>query len=448
MRTSLSLIIAMLGACALPVDEQAASMPDGKGETGYLSTLALEYHTTVEGEIDLPLGAVVENEISLQVRHAMRQLVRQGLHLNLATDALDSLDRVAVSGTTATYRYRFHVEGLITHEELRSKWGLTDPRGLRQRRIGALVPRNVRSLYQTYGERCAAGYVLGELGEHNYFYYFDPLPGCDVATTPLAISVENLAAEANPYPEYDRLIADRELSVVAFFGAVEHGEQVRRGDQGMREWRDFIKVLKQLNFQRIGGDADEPTGKGRIFRRYANGLTVKLSLFSPRDLQLNRATGKQLFARMVRENELVMYMGHSFYGSLDVLDEPATYDPAMYQIIMVASCWSYEYYTKQVLKHHPLADVVNDTESGWAMNAAEFAEILLTNIVRGSETQGRLDAETVYSWREIINRMNVYAQRAYSAYLHENPYTNVDHHEIMGVSGVLTNVFQPAPLSD
>jgi len=109
------------------------------------------------------------------------------------------------------------------------------------------------------------------------------------------------------------------------------------------------------------------------------------------------------------------------------------------------SCWSYEYYTKQIFKNNAtdedpkgwaLADVVNDTESGWFHNMADESRILLTNLLAGAESGG-IDGARYYTWDRIIGAMNDYAVRSYE-------WNNSNSHEIYGVSGVTTNTYDPA----
>jgi hypothetical protein len=64
------------------------------------------------------------------------------------------------------------------------------------------------------------------------------------------------------------------------------------------------------------------------------------------------------------------------------------------------------------------------------------ARILLTNVFRGAETGG-VEGDRYYTWDRIIGAMNDHALKAQRE-------RGTDTHEIFGVSGVRTNVYQPA----
>lgn len=108
------------------------------------------------------------------------------------------------------------------------------------------------------------------------------------------------------------------------------------------------------------------------------------------------------------------------------------------------SCWSYEYYTKQVFaaKSTPedpqgwlLADVVNNTEAAWFLNMADETRILLTNLFAGAETGGK-DGNRYYTWANINAAMNQLSIQRYQSW-------GLKSHEIYGVSGVRTNRWDP-----
>ncbi len=82
-----------------------------------------------------------------------------------------------------------------------------------------------------------------------------------------------------------------------------------------------------------------------------------------------------------------------------------------------------------------LADVVNDTESGWFMNMAEESRILLTNLFAGAEHGGR-DGNRHFTWANVIGQMNKHAIDRYTSW-------GLKSHEIYGVSGVRSNTFEP-----
>jgi len=182
---------------------------------------------------------------------------------------------------------------------------------------------------------------------------------------------------------------------------------------------------------------------GERFQRVKNGIEEPIDILSPTDIYHNPESDN-LFKQGIAEHELVLYNGHSFYGSLSVLKDCSVYPDDTYQIFHMGSCWSYEYYTSQVFECRKseqdphgwdLADVVNDTESGWFHNNAEFSRILLTNIFAGVETGGK-DGDRYYTWFNIISAMNKHAIDTWKSW-------GTETHEIMGVSGVKNNQYDP-----
>ena len=78
-----------------------------------------------------------------------------------------------------------------------------------------------------------------------------------------------------------------------------------------------------------------------------HGTIEIVDLYSPYDLQ-NLNESDAIFKAGIRDHEIIMYNGHSYYGSLDMLEDCSNYPADTYQIFFMGSCWSYEYYTSQI----------------------------------------------------------------------------------------------------
>lgn len=440
------------GVAETPPEDVDLVAEDGKTDTGYLSTLATE----LEGDLvaELVLDADDETRRALtdasyredlaqeQLKFAKNQLNAEQLHLNLSGGELSEVAAREEAGKIHI-SYRMRIETIVTFEELRAA-GITDPQSLRDRRYDFRVPSDPRTMFTRFADRCAEGFDANGLADYNYFYYFKgDKAGCDSPLTAGTFTVSALSPPGDTYPEYDQLVADRVITVAVFFGAAGHEATVPSNDWGMINWRNFTRFLTDRGF-RTQGPADESTGKGKRFARTRAGLQEVVDVISPEDLHALTEDSDGLFKRLVSTHEVVLYNGHSFYGSLSVLDDPAVYAPGVYQVFLMSSCWSYEYYTKQVFRNKAtaddpkgwaLADVVNDTQMGWFHNMADVARILLTNLFAGAETGGR-DGTRRYTWQNIIdaiNRQVLDSQRRHGT----------DSHEIFGVSGVRTNRFNP-----
>ena len=444
----------------LPSEADDLVSPDSKSDTGYFSTLATELEGEMVGVMTLKADhetrraleetIVRQRYATEQMKFAKNQLNAELLHLNLTAGEISESD-AREEGGNIVITYKMRVESIVSFDELREA-GIDDPATLTNKSYAFQAPADPNDLY-TRLERagvavdvCAAGFDAGDLTNYNYFYYFKPdKEGC-AAAVPLidgSFTIHSLLPVTNSYPEYDLLVADGKVTAVAFFGAAGHEETVPSHDWGVTEWKDFEAALLQRGFSEQGV-ADSTSGKGKHFVRNREGLEESVDVISPYDLAALNHDTDGLFGRMVSTHEIVLYMGHSFYGSLSVLDQESTYAPGVYQIFFIGSCWSYEYYTKQIFKHKAtpedptgwaLADVVNDTEVGWFHNMGDFARIVLTNVLAGAEHQGR-DMDRRFHWQNIITAMNSYGVDA-------QRYWNTDTHEIMGVSGVRTNRFDP-----
>lgn len=435
-------------------EEDLVPETGGKADTGYMSTLATELEGEYAGRLvlDVSLKTVEERQTLLgdfksgawsakniimnQVKYAKNKINSESLHMNLYSNEIE-VESAELVGDQIQVQYRASLESIVSHEELEEAGRKIEEV------IGAATtvrtPADPVDLFARIGDRCAEGFDEGSLADYNYFYYFNPdKQGCDIELSEATFTVSSLAPPETTYPEYDRLGADGKVTVMVIFGAAGHEEEVSSWDWGVREWGDFKRYMQARGFEK-GSDL-EP---GERFSRVQNGIEETIDILSPYDIYHNPESDN-LFKRGIAEHELVLYNGHSFYGSLSVLKDCAVYPADTYQIFHMGSCWSYEYYTSQVFECRKseqdphgwdLADVVNDTESGWFHNNAEFSRILLTNIFAGVETGGK-DGDRYYTWYNIIAAMNQHAIDTWKSW-------GTETHEIMGVSGVKNNQYDP-----
>ena len=440
---------------------------DGKFDTGYLSNLAVELEGTFESELRIDLTSKSSEErqafreqlisgtmdrfalqtlIDPQVKFAKNQINAAALHLNLsATDAKVLTAEVEAEGFIRIV-YQTTVDTIVSTEEL-AKAGLTLEQ-VRDQQFAAILPDQPMKMHDKVGLACQKADQT-ESSAYNYFYYFEPdREGCASAMDTAGIrrvgarlTIKDLAPGKTVYPEYDQLVADGKLDIVVFFGAADHDWEPGKWDWGT-EGRDvLVRDIQARNFKRVA----EPGLVGDVFRKRTATLEETITVIGPEVLKDLTHDDTGLFKNMVTTNEVVIYNGHSFYGSLDVLNDESIYPPNRYQIFLMSSCWSYEYYTKQIFKHGETeadpngwlsADVVNDTEMGWFHNMPHVARILITNLVRGAETGG-VEGQRFYTWDRIIGAINTFVvdsqrERATAT------------HEIFGVSGVRNNVYEPS----
>lgn len=434
----------------------------GKSDTGYLSDLATELEGVFQSEITVDLSEKTEDErkayqerlladpafaatvVAPQVKFAKNEINAAKLHLNLSASDVEVVDAGLDEDGKLRVVYKATVETIVTQVELEED-GTTIEEVLAGD-YSALLPDDPTRMASDVGKACLEeGHE--EAHDYNYFYYYDPdREGCAEAMEAAGIrrvagrlELHSLAPSKTVYPEYDQLVADGRVDVVAFFGAADHDWEPGRWDWGTYSRDNFVRDLRARGFEK----RESHEGEGDLYQREMEGLVENVVVVGPETLKLLKDDADGLFKKLVRESEIVFYNGHSFYGSLDVLDDPEIY-PGRYQIFFMNSCWSYEYYTKQIFANNRteddpegwrLADVVNDTESGWFHNMAPESRILLTNLLRGAETGG-VEGDRYYTWDRIIGQMNKHARDAQAS-------RGTETHEIYGVSGVRTNAYEP-----
>ena len=439
-------------------DDLVQSSAGGKSDTGYLSDLAAELEGVFSATVVVDVRALsvaertaelerlqgdnwaVRRLIDAQIKFSKNQINASSLHLNLSSSDATITEIILDEAGFIRISYQCTVETIVSNEELEEEG--TTLQQILDSTFTAVVPDDPSRMASDVGAACLDP-EHADASAYNYFYYYLPeREGCAEAMTTAKIGrqtasleVRNLAPNKTIFPEYDQLVADNKINVVAFFGAAEHDWEPGAWDWGTYQRDQFVRDLRNRGF------AKQEVAEGELYRKTVGDLVENVTIIGPETLKLLSDDADGLFQRQVSSNEIIFYNGHSFYGSLSVLQDADLY-PGSYQIFFMNSCWSYEYYTKQIFQNNVTpedpegwlnADVVNDTESGWFHNQATLSRILLSNLLRGAETGG-IEGDRYYTWDRIIGAMNKHAV--------DNQGSNKSH-EIYGVSGVRTNRYDP-----
>lgn len=422
----------------------------GKADTGYLSNVAAEIEGVYRGTVSLDVSTLdADARTNLasdwengnadtivlidQISFGKNQFNSDLLHVNLVDDQV-TIAKVTLEEDVLEVQYEMIADAVVSHEELRkANVKLEDLVG---GHFEALAPADPRNMTERVGRACADAEEDVKLEDWNYFYYFDPTKEeCTIPMATVTLDLRQLHPPVETYPEYDRLIADGKVEAVVFFGAAKYDEVVADNDWGMRAWREFEEGLAYRGF------AKASLGQGTRWTRSRNGLEEIVDVFGPEVLIKGV---DDIFATELKTKEIILYNGHSGYGSLGVLDDRDNYPEGKYQVLMMNSCWSYEYYTKQVFQNKATAadpkgwadaDVINNTEVGWFSNLSTMSTIVLENLLAGAEYRGQTET-TDFDWTYILTEMNAAAVDAYKT-------KNLRTHEIFGASGVRTNAFRP-----
>lgn len=447
----------------IPSEEDDLVAADaGKADTGYLSTVAMELEGSFRSFMNLDCSEMTDEErqdfvdeiersswnardlLTDQLAFSKNAMNEEALHINLASWGM-TIEEAVVEGTNVRVQYSQDVETLVVFTELEEA-GI-DPQTLPGSTFEAVVPADPRNLFDRLGDSCADGFDEGSLRNDNYFYYWAPSKeGCQAETTTAVFQVTTALPESDVYPEYDLLIRDNLVTAVAIFGAASHEDEVNDywGNNNLRQLRS---ALRSRGFREQSPPNDD-AWYGERWQRVRDGITEQVDIVGPAVLHDPEGDSDAIFEWAIREHEVVIYGGHSFYGSLGALDRRENYPEDTYQIFMVHSCWSYEYYTRQVFENKAtpddeqgwaLADVLNNTEVSWFHNGAAMSRILLTNLFAGAESMGRDSEGRSFSWRNIVEAINQKAKEEKD----RRPYDDDYEMELYGVSGVRTNCFSP-----
>lgn len=387
-----------------------------------------------------------------QLKYARNTLKAQKFDMNLEGGTPTIVDARVVDGGLEL-DYKLSIESLVKFAQLAEGTKVSDLLG---KKIDVTLPRNPAGLYARATIACAIdpdGDALDphEIRDDNYFFYWGPTAeGCGLGANDLVTAHYEATSSLDSktvYPEYDQLVADGQISMVAIFGQIEHGD-LAADDWGFISYDAFIgKMKSKYGFKQKKKFAD---GMGlQLAKTYANGLKVTIDIYTPKGFadHVPREESNARFVEAIKTHEIVYYAGHAFYGSLDVLKNKDAYPENQYQVIFMDACWSYAYYTKQVFenkvteadpKGFALADVVNNTEPG-NTGSEETAAVLWGNLFKGADLVKGGKNPKAYSWGKLIGFMNEHAEwRAESATAQGEP----QHPEIYGVSGVRSNTYK------
>ena len=438
--------------------------PDGKYDTGYYSNLAME----LEGDFVSTLAINVtelneEDRESLmdqsilrviaeqQVKMAKGQLNEKHLHLNLTAGEVRFLEKNFIEREDGLYlvvRFSVQAETLVTNKELKEA-GIR-PEDLENTNHKIIVPEDPRRLFERAGSTCAADFAAESLNASNYFYYFAPnQPECKISMSQdSSFNIRSLLPQIETFPEYDRLTDDGKVNIAIVFGAYTDGDPPG-SDWGVMMWRSYEVHLRLRGWKKVDGALI-----GQRYQILKENLVEEIDLVSPNDLYDHQNTD-EIFAELLRSKEIIVYNGHSFYGSLDALDQAESYPVKKYQILFMNSCWSYEYYTKQVFEHKATeldpngwddVDIVNNTTYAYFPQMSTITNKIISNLLAGAENLGVDTAGRRFSWQNIIGIMNDEAMGLCPEDADRRDcqhYQPKNDHEVYGVSGVRGNRFNP-----
>jgi hypothetical protein len=433
-RTSASILLSslLLAACAVDaVPDSASRGPDGKADSGWLGSDTYELGGVLTGTVyQVASGewaSLEESEqlqidlIDEQIRFAKNAAEDHGYRLNLLSDEVHALE-VQQDGERIRIDFEVTVDLIATIPS----GGVPGSAGdLETPRFDAEVPAEPIGIFARIGDACAKGDGSHEVSALNYAYYYDPsLPTCDVETVTTTVEVTEIFERSTVYPEYDRLLNDLDDGYRGFFAAIVPAQ----GDHDpMSRFEAHTRMLEN-DLGLTGQPLDDEAG---LRYSWVDGQSViVIDVYDPTAVSYTSS-----FRQALSQYQLILYNGHSNYGTMQLLSEPESFNPELYQIVMMHSCQSYAYYTRQVFRGKTTdadphgwdtADVVATGRSSYPTGSPKTLEVLLESLMEGMVAIGDGRADEAPSWLDIIEGMN-----------------RVERGILYGAAGVRENRWQP-----
>jgi hypothetical protein len=261
--------------------------------------------------------------------------------------------------------------------------------------LKARVPVSPFTIMSDAGASCTDPDGHIGLSSSVYWYLFNPdKEECSAPMQDMMVTIsKTLPTEKPVYPEYDRLIADKKLTVVVLFGQIGDGE-ISDWDPGMRGQRQMASWLEDAGFEEV-----KPAPLGRRFTKTLekSGVVVEFDLYSPHEFSgLGDSAHFENFQTALSEHEIVVYDGHSMLGASDFWARPSY--PDFYQIFLYGGCLGYEYYVRPILagkKGWGNVDILSSVVEVSA-SANDFAAPALAKMVWALENGNQA------SWRDLL----------------------------------------------
>lgn len=431
-RRLLWVVALIIAGCGPQLDEGrgARGAPD-KADTGWVGDTSFEVGGTLEavvvhkaeGEWEKLATdrALQEKLVDTQLKFGKNGAAAHDWHLNQLADRVEILS-VESKGGLVRLGYRASID------MLRRRGADAEPtlEELPERELTVALPEDPLDVLGRVSDRCAEG--ADGLGEYNYYYYFAPDKKkswdseekvCDLPLQDGKIRITEVYEPRTVFPEYDQLMNKLDGEGVVGFNAaiVPMGSEFAAGNK-----RSLEETLKLKG---------EPSTDGESLRYILQRDKVRVTI----DLYENGWYSSS-FRKAIGGYQLVLYDGHSSYGSLDLLKDPAAY-LERYQIVIMDSCRSYEYYARQVFRAKTTADdptgfaaadVIGTGMPAPVSDSGKIIEPVLTRIVDGLRSIQQGEPENAATWQQIVGHLN-----------------SITWGSVYGAAGARSNAWQPAP---
>lgn len=274
-------------------------------------------------------------------------------------------------------------------------------------RFEAVVPRKPMGFSSMQMNHCAKVDDGHSIRDYNFHYYFKPeQENCDLDLIQAHVEVTQVFDRPVAYPEYDKLMKHWDDGSVGFAAALVPN----RGDN---DPKSRFNAHKQALENEMGLDGE--LSPDNTFIRYTwkkGNISMVIDLYDPTEVPWNSDFAAHFRARLSNYS-YVHYNGHSSYGSKELLNDPAAYSND-YQIVVIHSCQSYAYYTRQVFRAKATAmdpsgmanaDVVATGKSSYPAGSPPTTKVMLNSLMQGMVAIDTGRPQNAPDWITIAERI-------------------------------------------
>jgi len=402
-------------------------------DSGWLGSDSYEVEAVVRGTVlheakgewaDLAVDPAVQAKlVDKQVKFIKTTAEADGWRLNQLTDSV-KIAKITEEDGKVYVEYEAVIDMLG-----RLRGAAPSLNSIERRKFDALVPLVPLGFSPEEIASCSKGDGSHSVRSHNFHYYFAPsTQGCSVVLNETDIEITRVFERPKVYPEYDKLLQPLESGRLGFRAAL----LPNRGDNDpMSRFNDHAAMLESdLNL-------DGKEMEDGLFRRYTyvlNEAEIIIDLYDPTQVGWGRGFAES-FRDKLSKYTFVHYNGHSNYGNKHLLDDPLAFSQE-YQIIMMHSCQSYAYYSRQVFraKASPSdpsgfanADVIATGKSSYPSGSPKTLREIFNNLIIGMDLVVAGQGRDAPDWLTISSRMS------------ESTWGDI----LYGIAGVRTNAWRP-----
>ena len=425
---------ALLGFGCAEQLETPTNGPTQVKDSGWLASDSFEVNAVVSGTVsqsatgewsDIADDASLQAKlVDLQIKFIKNTAESNGWRFNQLADAVE-VDNIYTDGDVTTIKYRAVVDML---GRLNGYAPTLDR--VKNPEFDSIVPQFPGNIaYEDYKNCGETDDPSVWVRDYNFHYYFAPNKAeCEMALGDARIQVTEVFERKTAYPEYDKLLQPLDGERLGFRAALVPN----RGDREvLSRFESHAKMLER-DLGLTGEDSED--GQYRRYEYNRGAVTIEIDLYYPNRLEAGENFASS-FRKRLADYSFVHYNGHSSYGSKHLLDDPDAYSDD-YQIIVLHSCQSYAYYTRQVFRGKATAadpqgfanaDVVSTGKSSYPSGAPPTLEVLLSSLMDGLVAVTENRPEDAPDWLTISEGIT------------DSTWGDI----LYGVAGVRTNAWQP-----